>query len=181
MPPSNDPGGLDDLIAALRGLDGEVVVGIDVVGSFARFLEATLLAEGFTLVHAPGIAVNRAGQSFAGDQRKSGPRDARTIAELVRTRDLRTILPDDDTRVALQLKVGRPMMTARSWTPLPARRNRGQRRACGTGPRGAPREAPAPPSGGAAVAPKARTCGGELTKSCPKPVPIGADRCLSIR
>lgn len=103
----NDPGGLDELIAALRALEGDVVVGIDVVGSFARFLEATLLAEGFALVHAPGIAVNRAGQGFSGGERKSDPRDARTIAELVRTRPLRPILPDDDTRVALRLKVGR--------------------------------------------------------------------------
>ena len=103
----NDVGGLDDLLSALRALEGEVVVGIDVVGSFARFLEATLLAEGFTLVHAPGIAVNRAGQGFAGGERKSDPRDARTIAELVRTRHLRPILPDDDTRVALRLKAGR--------------------------------------------------------------------------
>jgi len=103
----NDPEGLDDLVAALRALDGEVVVGVDVVGSVARFLEAVLLAEGFALVHAPGIAVNRAGQGFAGGERKSDPRDARTIAELVRTRDLRPILPDDETRIALRLKVGR--------------------------------------------------------------------------
>ena len=103
----NDPAGLDDLVSALRALDGEVVVGIDVVGSFARFLEATLLAEGFALVHTPGLAVNRAGQGFAGGKRKSDPRDARTIAELVRTRDLRPILPDDETRIALRLKVGR--------------------------------------------------------------------------
>ena len=84
-----------------------MVIGLDVVGSFARFLEAMLLAEGFELVHAPGIAVNRAGQGFAGGERKSDPRDARTIADLVRTRDLRRILPDDDTLVALRLKVGR--------------------------------------------------------------------------
>jgi len=103
----NDPGGLDGLIAALRALEGEVVIGIDVVGSFARFLEASLLAEGFALVHTPGIAVNRAGQGFSGGERKSDPRDARTIAELVRTRDLRPILPSDDTLVALRLKVGR--------------------------------------------------------------------------
>ena len=83
------------------------MIGIDVVGSFARFLEAMLLAEGFALVHTPGIAVNRAGQGFAGGERKSDPKDARTIAELVRTRDLRPIQPDDDTRVALRLKVGR--------------------------------------------------------------------------
>ena len=63
--------------------------------------------EGFRLVHAPGIAVNRAGQGFAGGERKSDPRDARTIADLVRTRDLRPILPDEETMVALRLKVGR--------------------------------------------------------------------------
>jgi len=103
----NDPQAIDALVAELRALDGDVVIGLDVVGSFARFLEATLLVEGFGLVHAPGIAVNRAGQGFAGGERKSDPRDARTIAELVRTRDLRPILPDDDTRVALRLKVGR--------------------------------------------------------------------------
>ena len=103
----NDPEAIDGFVAALRGLGGETVIGLDVVGSFAAFLEAALLAEGFALVHAPGIAVNRAGQGFAGGERKSDPRDARTIAELVRTRDLRPILPDDEARVALRLKVGR--------------------------------------------------------------------------
>ena len=103
----NNPDAIDALVADLRRFEGEVVVGLDVVGSFAGFLEATLLAEGFALVHAPGIAVNRAGQGFAGGERKSDPKDARTIAELVRTRDLRPILPDDETRVALRLKVGR--------------------------------------------------------------------------
>ena len=103
----NDPEGLDDFVSALRALEGEVTVGLDVVGSFARFLEAVLLAEGFALVHTPGIAVNRAGQGFSGGERKSDPRDARTIAELVRTRDLRPILPDGDTVTAIRLKVGR--------------------------------------------------------------------------
>ena len=98
---------IDAFISDLRALKGDVVIGIDVVGSFARFIEASLLAEGFALVHTPGIAVNRAGQGFAGGERKSDPRDARTIAELVRTRDLRPVLADDDTRVALRLKVGR--------------------------------------------------------------------------
>lgn len=103
----NNPAAIDDFIVELRNLNGDVVIGIDVVGSFARFIEASLLAEGFALVHTPGIAVNRAGQGFAGGERKSDPRDARTIAELVRTRDLRPVLADDDTRVALRLKVGR--------------------------------------------------------------------------
>ena len=103
----NNPDAIDTLAIELRALGGEVVTGIDVVGSFARFLEATLLAEGFSLVHTPGIAVNRAGQGFAGGSATSDPRDARTIADLVRTRDLRPILPDDDALVAIRLKVGR--------------------------------------------------------------------------
>jgi len=103
----NNPAAIDVFIADLRAMEGDVVIGIDVVGSFARFIEASLLADGFALVHTPGIAVNRAGQGFAGGERKSDPRDARTIAELVRTRDLRPVLADDDTRVALRLKVGR--------------------------------------------------------------------------
>ena len=103
----NNPAAIDAFISDLTALKGDVVIGIDVVGSFARFIEASLLAEGFALVHTPGIAVNRAGQGFAGGERKSDPRDARTIAELVRTRDLRPVLADDETRVALRLKVGR--------------------------------------------------------------------------
>lgn len=111
----NDPKSIDGFIGELRALGGnpgggtehELAIGLDVVGSFARFLEAALLSEGFALVHAPGIAVNRAGHGFAGGERKSDPRDARTIAELVRTRNLRPILPDADTVIALRLKVGR--------------------------------------------------------------------------
>ena len=103
----NDPAAIEGFVAALRGLGDDVVIGLDVVGSFARFLEAALLAEGFALVHAPGIAVNRMGQGFAGGERKSDPKDARTIAELVRTRSLRPIARDDETVVAIRLKVGR--------------------------------------------------------------------------
>jgi transposase len=83
------------------------VIGLDITGSLARFLEAVLLAEGLRLVHVPGIAVNRAGHGFAGGERKSDPRDAHTIADLVRTRSLRPILPDDETVIALRLKVTR--------------------------------------------------------------------------
>jgi transposase len=103
----NTPEGIASFAADLRALGGEPVIGLDVVGSFAHFLGASLLAEDFRLVHAPGIAVNRAGQSFAGGERKSDPRDAHTIADLVRTRDLRPILPDDETVTAIRLKVGR--------------------------------------------------------------------------
>lgn len=103
----NTPEGIASFAADLRALGGEPVIGLDVVGSFAHFLGASLLAEGFRLVHAPGIAVNRAGQGFAGGESKSDPRDARTIADLVRTRELRPILPDDETVTAIRLNVGR--------------------------------------------------------------------------
>lgn len=103
----NDQAQIDALVADLRALEGEPVIGLDITGSLARFLEAVLLAEGFSLVHTPGIAVNRAGHGFAGGERKSDPRDARTIADLVRTRDLRPILPDEETVIALRLKVMR--------------------------------------------------------------------------
>lgn len=103
----NTPEGIASFAADLRTLGGKPVIGLDVVGSFARCLGASLLAEGFRLVHARGIAVNRAGQGLAGGERKSDPRDARTIADLVCTRELRPILPDDETVTAIRLKVGR--------------------------------------------------------------------------
>lgn len=103
----NEQSDIDALAKQLHALGDNVVIGLDITGSMARFLEAVLLAEGLRLVHVPGIAVNRAGQGFAGGERKSDPRDAHTIADLVRTRSLRPILPDDETVIALRLKVMR--------------------------------------------------------------------------
>src|SRR6056297_1726136 len=79
-------------------------LGNGVVGSLARFPEAVPLAEGFALADRPGMAVNRAGQGFPGGERTSDPRDARSVADLLRIRELRPILPDDDTP---RLEVGR--------------------------------------------------------------------------
>jgi transposase len=105
---ANDQEALEALAAELRRLGGELVVGLDVTGSIASFLEAVLLAEGLALVHVPGIAVNRAAYGFAGGERKSDPQDARVIAELVRTRpDLRPIRPDAETTIAIRLLVAR--------------------------------------------------------------------------
>ncbi len=98
---------LDALAADLRQLDA-VTIGLDVEGSIATFLQAVLLAEGLPLVHVPGIAVNRASHGFTGGERKSDPRDARVIAELVRTRPaLRPITSDEDTTVAIRVLVAR--------------------------------------------------------------------------
>jgi transposase len=105
----NSQGAVDALVADLRRLPaGEVSIGLDVMGSFAAFLQAVLLAEDFRLVHVPGIAVNRARVGFAGGETKSDPRDARVIAEQVRTRpELRVIQPDKEATIALRLLVGR--------------------------------------------------------------------------
>src|SRR6056297_804872 len=79
-------------------------LGDEMVGSFARFSEAAPLAEGFALADRPGMAVNRAGHGSPGGERTSDPR---IVADLLRIRELRPILPDDDTLGALRLQVGR--------------------------------------------------------------------------
>ena len=63
---------------------------------------------GFRLVHVPGLAVNRARLATRGGQNKSDPRDARAIAEQVRTRnDLRPLRPQGELLVQLRLVAGR--------------------------------------------------------------------------
>ena len=68
-----------------------------------------MLAEGgLRLVHVPGLAVNRARQGTVGGEHKSDPRDARVIADQVRTRaDLRPIEAAGDADVELRLLVAR--------------------------------------------------------------------------
>lgn len=99
---------IDALSAELRALPAPVLVGLDVDGSIAAFLQAILLADPLDLRHVPGIAVNRAAHGYRGGERKSDPTDARVIADLVRTRpDLRPIQPDDDATATLRLLVSR--------------------------------------------------------------------------
>jgi Transposase. len=90
----NDPAAIAALIDELAALDGAVRVGFDVIGGIAGLAEAMLAASGCTLLHVPGLAVNRARQGTVGGENKSDPRDARTIADQVRSRrDLRVIEP----------------------------------------------------------------------------------------
>jgi transposase len=104
----NTQEGVDALSAELRALPAPVLVGLDVDGSIAAFLQAVLLADGLSLVHVPGLAVNRAAHGYKGGERKSDPGDARVIADLVRTRpDLRPIRPESDATAGLRLLVGR--------------------------------------------------------------------------
>jgi transposase len=107
----NDPGAIQALIDELEQLQlehGAVTVAIDVVGGIASLLAAMLSEAGFRLVHVPGLAVKRARQGTTGGEHKSDPRDARVIADQVRTRnELRPIEQSGEIDVELRLLVGR--------------------------------------------------------------------------
>jgi transposase len=105
---ANEPDAIEELVAELRSLEGEVTIGLDVVGGIAGLTEAMLAAASFRLVHVPGLAVNRARQGTTGGEAKSDPRDARVIADQVRTRhDLRTVETGTEIDLELRLLVGR--------------------------------------------------------------------------
>ena len=72
-------------IAALGTIE-ERMVGIDIVGGPATLLEALLLANSERVRYLPGIAVNRARDSYVGGERKSDPADAYVIADQLRLR-----------------------------------------------------------------------------------------------
>jgi transposase len=104
----NTPADIAALIEELVSLGGAIRVGLDVVGGIAGLAEAMLAAAGLALVHVPGLAVNRARQGTVGGENKSDPRDARTIADQVRTRsDLRPIDPATELDLEIRLLVGR--------------------------------------------------------------------------
>lgn len=105
---ANTPPELIALVAELVALGGERTVGIDVIGGIASLATAVLFDAGERVVHVPGLAVNRARQGTTGGESKSDPRDARVIAEQVRTRrDLRSVTLEDAVTVELRLLVGR--------------------------------------------------------------------------
>lgn len=107
----NDPAAIQSLIDELERLQGEhgpLTIGIDVVGGIASLLQAMLLEAGFRVVHVPGLAVNRARQGTSGGEHKSDPRDARVIADQVRTRsELRPIKTAAEIDVELRLLISR--------------------------------------------------------------------------
>ena len=105
---ANDPDAIDALIRTLDALADQPVIGLDLLGGIATLLQAMLGQAGFRLVHVPGLAVNRARQATRGGQHKSDPRDARVIADQVRTRpDLRPITADTELNLEIRLLVGR--------------------------------------------------------------------------
>lgn len=104
----NTPAAIAAMIDELAALGGAVRIGIDVVGGIAGLAEAMLTEAGFALLHVPGLSVNRARQGTVGGENKSDPRDARTIADQVRTRtDLRSIEPVTELDLEIRLLVGR--------------------------------------------------------------------------
>lgn len=104
----NTPTDIASLADQLANLGDTVRIGIDVIGGIAGLAEAILAEAGFTLVHVPGLAVNRARQGTVGGENKSDPRDARTIAEQVRTRsDLRRIEPATEIDLEIRLLASR--------------------------------------------------------------------------
>ena len=104
----NTPAAIAALVDELAALGGTVRIGLDVVGGIAGLAEAMLAEAGFALVHVPGLAVNRARQGTVGGENKSDPRDARVIADQVRTRrDLRPIEPATELDLEIRLLVGR--------------------------------------------------------------------------
>jgi transposase len=114
----NDPDSIDGLIEYLRAVaaehgteQGELTVGIDLMGGVAGLLTAMLLDAGIRLVHVPGLVVNRARRATKGGEAKSDPRDAQTIADQLRLRsdpgDWRVIDQPDELSVDLRLLVSR--------------------------------------------------------------------------
>ncbi|MGY6258914.1 IS110 family transposase [Burkholderia multivorans] len=104
----NTPADLQALVAELRRLPTPIRVGIDILGGIASLIQAVILEAGFELLHIPGVAVNRAREGTAGGEAKSDPRDARVIADLIRTRrDLRKVTADSEIDIELRLLVSR--------------------------------------------------------------------------
>jgi transposase len=107
----NEPAAIATLIAEVKeaqGLHGPARVGTDMLGGIAGLLEAMLADARLPLVHVPGLVVNRARRATRGGEHKSDPRDARVIADQLRTRDdLRVIEPTTQLDASLRLLVAR--------------------------------------------------------------------------
>jgi transposase len=107
----NDPPAIDALIADIQAAQAEhgpARVGIDVLGGIAGLLQVMLVDAGLTVVHVPGLTVNRARRGTRGGEHKSDPRDARVIADQLRLRDdLRRIEAASTVDTELRLLVGR--------------------------------------------------------------------------
>lgn len=106
----NEPGAIAALVDELAALAGgeSLAAGVDVMGGIASLVVVMLQAAAVEVVHVPGLAVNRARQGTVGGENKSDPRDARVIAEQVRTRrgELRPVEIEDEATAELRLVAG---------------------------------------------------------------------------
>jgi len=97
-----------DQIELATAEHGPATVGVDVLGGIAGLVVAMLAASDVEVVHTPGLLVNRTRQGTVGGERKSDPKDARVIADLVRhRRDLRPVKMPSEADAALRLLVAR--------------------------------------------------------------------------
>lgn len=118
----NTPPEVAELVSELEALGGERTVGVDVLGGIASLVCALLLEAGERLVHVPGLAVNRGREGTPGGENKSDPRDARVIADHVRTRqELRAVEPEEAASVELRLLVSRRLELVKDQTRRLAR------------------------------------------------------------
>lgn len=121
----NVPGDIATLAGELLGLAepaGSVQVGIDMVGGIARLLEVMLADAGLDVVHVPGLMVKTARRAAPGGEHKSDPRDARVIADQVRSRDdLRPVTRIGELDAQLGLLVARRKDLVREQTRRIAR------------------------------------------------------------
>ena len=61
---ANEPAPIEALVAQLRALDGDVTIGLDLVGGSGTLAQAMLATAGFHLVHVPGLAHPAAARSL---------------------------------------------------------------------------------------------------------------------
>jgi transposase len=86
-----------------RADSGRTTWALDMTGGEPGLLIALLVNHGQELVYIPGIAVNRATDSYRG-QGRTDARDARVIADQARMRrDLQSIRPGDEATIELRL------------------------------------------------------------------------------
>ncbi|OKI26592.1 transposase [Streptomyces sp. CB03578] len=106
---ANDEPELLRLLGDVLELAGEspVTWALDMTGGEPALLIALLVSHGQELVYIPGIAVNRATDSYRGAG-KTDARDARVIADQARMRrDLEPIRPSDEATIELRLLTDR--------------------------------------------------------------------------
>ncbi|WP_051177325.1 IS110 family transposase, partial [Rhizobium mesoamericanum] len=104
----NTPRAIADLIEELRALGGTVRIGLDVVAASPGSSRPCWPRPASLWFMCRVWPINRARQGTVGGENKSDPRDARTIADQVRTRtDLRTIEPAAELDLEIRLLVSR--------------------------------------------------------------------------